>query len=47
MKSCKAVEQAKERAQELVESLGMAKLLKEKKCWDFPPIPTVKEDEAS
>ena len=41
----KAVEQAKERAQELVESLGMAKLLKEKKCWDFPPIPTVKEDE--
>ena len=40
-----AVEKAKIEAQTLVETLGMAELLKKSKCWNFPPIPTVKHEE--
>ena len=29
----------------MVETLGMAKLLQEKKCWEYPPIPTFKEED--
>ena len=41
----KSVEKAKKLAQEMMETLGMAKLLQDKKCWEYPPIPTVKESE--
>ena len=33
------VEESKCLAQQTMESLGMADLLKKKKCWDYPPIP--------
>ena len=39
-----AVMNAKKKAQKMIEDLGMAQLLKEKKCWDYPPIPQVKVD---
>ena len=38
----KVVKKAKEEAQRLVETLGMAELLKEKKCWEYPPISTIR-----
>ena len=41
----KAVKKAQEEAQRMVETLGMAELLKEKKCWEYPPISTIRLDD--
>ena len=35
----------RKQAWETIESLGMAELLKENKCWEYPPIPSMKEDD--
>ena len=40
----KTVEKARKEAQKIVETLGMEKLIQEKKCWENPPIPTLKEE---
>lgn len=39
------VEKAKKAAQNEVEYLGMANLLQEKKCWEYPPVPAIRQDE--
>ena len=39
-----AVEKSKKEAQNVVEVLGMAEQLKDNKCCEYPPIPTIKEE---
>ena len=41
----KAVEKSRKEAQKEVEALGMAQLLKGNECWDYPPIPAIKEED--
>lgn len=41
----RAVESGKNEAQTVIESLGMAQILKEKKCWEYPPIPNMKAED--
>jgi len=41
-KIAEAVETAKKKAQEVIQSLGMAEELEKSKCWDDPPIPNLK-----
>ena len=40
-----AVEKSRKEAQNVVEALGMAKQLKDNECWEYPPIPAIKEED--